>query len=208
MWTPQRIAKARTEAGRFPRCFDCVGLIKGYLWLQPGGALRYIATQDKTADGMRAASSPQPLSTLPEVPGVLVFMPGHVGVYIGGGRVIECYGFRNVANRPLSAQRWTSWGRCPYIQYPDAPKHEKPVPRPAEATESIMPGDRVRVKTNALYYYPGGTKVPDWLKGQVKTVDQVLRAGRTEMRGGERCVLLGDGIDTWISVENINKVKE
>jgi cell wall-associated NlpC family hydrolase len=116
MWTPARIAKAKTEAGRFPRCFDCVGLIKGYLWVQPSGGLKYNAAQDKSADGMRAVSNPQPMSALPETPGVLVFMPGHVGVYIGGGRVIECYGFMNVANRPLSAQRWTFWGRCPFIQ--------------------------------------------------------------------------------------------
>jgi len=112
IWTSTRIAKARGEAGRFARCFDCVGLIKGYLWVQPSGGLRYNAAQDKSADGMRAVSNPQPMSTLTETPGVLVFLPGHVGVYIGGGRVIEAYGFMNVANRPLSAQRWTSWGRC------------------------------------------------------------------------------------------------
>ena len=136
MWTPQRIAKAKSEAGRFPRCFDCVGLIKGYLWTQPSGALKYNAAQDKTADGLRALSNPQPIAALPEIPGALVFCPGHVGVYLGGGRVIECYGFQNVADRPLSAQKWTHWGKCPWIGYADAPAPETP-PR----AYTVKPGD-------------------------------------------------------------------
>lgn len=32
------------------------------------------------------------IATMPDVPGVLVFMSGHVGVYIGGGEVIEARG--------------------------------------------------------------------------------------------------------------------
>jgi cell wall-associated NlpC family hydrolase len=84
---------------------------KGNLWAQPDGKIKYSAKQDKTADGMRAVSDPQPIATLPEIPGVLVFMPGHVGVYIGCGRVIEAYGFKRVEERPISAQRWTSWGQ-------------------------------------------------------------------------------------------------
>jgi len=84
------------------------------------------------------------------------------------------------------------------------PGESKPVP-----TDSPFAiGDRVRIKTNALHYYPGGIKIPDWLKGQVKTVDQVLRAGRADVRGGEQCILLGDGINSWISVKNVQKVKE
>jgi len=200
-WNPARIAKARSEVGRFARCFDCVGLIKGYLWVQPDGRIRCSAKHDKTADGMRAVSSPQPIATLPEIPGVLAFMDGHVGVYVGGGRVIESYGFKNVADRPLGAQRWTTWGRCPYIEYPDT--------IPAEDAEGLKIGDSVRIKADAVYYYPGGVKIPGWLKGQVKTVDQVLVGGRAETRGGEQCVLLDrNGINSWISTKNVERVEQ
>jgi hypothetical protein len=178
-----------------------VGLIKGYLWAQPDGKMKYSAKQDKTADGMRAVSDPQPIATLPEIPGVLVFMPGHVGVYIGGRRVIEAYGFKRVEERPISAQRWTSWGRCPYIEYPDT--------IPAEDADGLKIGDHVRVKADAAYYYPGGVKIPGWLKGQVKTVGQVLVGGRAEVRGGEQCVLLDrNGINSWVSIKNVEKVKQ
>ena len=96
-----------------------------------------------------------------------------------------------------------------FIQYTDTPAQDKPVQAPTEAAEGFMLGDRVRVKTNALYYYPGGVKIPGWLKGQVKTVDQVLLAGRPEMRGGERCVLIdAKGVNSWISVKNIEKVRD
>jgi len=143
MWTQARIAKARGEAGRYARCFDCVGLIKGYLWIQPDGSLKMSAKQDKTADGMRAASNPQPISTLPEIPGVLVFCSGHVGVYIGNGRVIEAYGFKNVANRPLSAQKWTTWGKCPFILYPTAPAQQKPAQRPTGGDTGVLEIDAI-----------------------------------------------------------------
>ena len=53
------------------------------------------------ADGLRLISNPQPISTLPEIPGVCLFMKGHVGLYIGGGRVMEAHGFKRVDNTPL-----------------------------------------------------------------------------------------------------------
>jgi len=203
IWKPTRLTKARSEAGKYARCFDCVGLIKGYLWdVQPGGAWKYIAAQDKTADGMRAISNPQPVKTLPEIPGVLVFCSGHVGVYIGGGRVIECYGFKNVANRPLSAQKWTHWGKCPYIRYPA----EKPAV-PTLADLRVKPGDRVRIKDGTTNYWPGGPKMPTaaWFwKNPVFTVEKISADGKNpEIKGGEPCVLLGDGNNTWCAIKNL-----
>ena len=60
-----------------------------------------------------------------------------------------------------------------------------------------------------LLYYPGGVKIPGWLKGQIKTVDQVLAGGRAEVRGGERCVLLDiRGINSWISIKNLEVVNK
>ena len=204
LWTPTRIAKARTEAGKFPRAFDCVGLIKGYLWVQPNGAIKYSAAQDVSADGMLAKCKEKgPIKTLPEIPGLLVFCPGHVGVYIGGGRVIEAYGFKNVENRPLSAQKWTTWGSCPYIQYPDTPAPDKPPQGPTEDTGGFKMGDRVRVKQTGIPYYPGINKIPAWVGDNVYTVGSAQPIGR----GGKQCVLLSE-IKTWCDIGNLEKVKE
>jgi len=196
MWTPARIAKARSEIGKFPRCFDCVNLIKGYIWARPDGSLKYNASQDVNANGMRLRSGAKPISTLPEIPGVLVFMTGHVGVYIGGGRVIECYGFKNVADRPLSAQKWTYWGRCPWVEYPATPAPDNPVQAP---TEGLQIGDRVRVKQTGIPYYPGIANIPAWVGGQVYTVDSTHA-----VKGGRQCVRLKE-INTFCAVENLEK---
>ena len=61
--------------------------------------------------------------TLPEIPGILVFMPGHVGIYIGGGRVIVARGFNyGVVETDIKDRPWESWGKCPWIKYPSESK--------------------------------------------------------------------------------------
>ena len=79
-------------AGDFPAQFgqkvhDCVGLIKGYLWCDaPDGEPIYKAAQDVAVSGLfMACSESGSIDTMPDMPGVCVFMRdmSHVGVYIG-----------------------------------------------------------------------------------------------------------------------------
>ena len=204
-WTPARIAKARSEVGKGKHVFDCIGLMRWICGVEKNRDALYT-----NADGLLTKCKIKgPIKTLPEVPGVMVFMKGHVGVYIGKGRVIESHGFKQVDNNPLSFQKWTHWGYCPWVQYPSTPAPDKPIQGPTEDAEGFVIGDRVRIKTNALRYYPGGVNVPGWLRGQVKTVDQVLVAGKPKVLGGEQCILLdAKGINSWISVKNIDKVRD
>ena len=49
---------------------------------------------------------------MPDVPGVLVFMPGHVGIYIGNGKVIEARGHAyGVVETNLVGRGWKEWGK-------------------------------------------------------------------------------------------------
>ena len=56
---------------------------------------------------------------MPEMPGILVFKKGHVGVYVGNKKVIEARGFNyGVVETSLGKRGWTQWVKCPWIQYP------------------------------------------------------------------------------------------
>lgn len=102
------------------RVHDCIGLIKGYLWSNNAtSAPKYNAAQDTSANGMlNLCKEKGAISTIPELPGVLVFFPGHVGVYIGNGYVIEARGHDyGVVKTKLSDRPWKNWGKCPYITY-------------------------------------------------------------------------------------------
>lgn len=102
------------------RVHDCVGLIKGYLWSEtPVSTPRYNAQQDVSANGMRYTCAERgSIDSMPDILGVLVFMSGHVGVYIGGGEVIEARGHEyGVVKTKLKERPWKWWGKCPWVEY-------------------------------------------------------------------------------------------
>ncbi|MBQ8568442.1 MAG: C40 family peptidase [Oscillospiraceae bacterium] len=112
-----------TQYGK--RVHDCVGLIKGYLWSDSAvSAPKYNGAQDHTADDYRARCKEKgSIDTMPDIPGVLVFSSGHVGVYIGSGYVIEARGHEyGVVKTKLKNRPWKWWGKCPYIDYEDGIK--------------------------------------------------------------------------------------
>lgn len=119
----------RDDAGK--KVHDCVGLIKGYLWCDSNSdtAPAYKSAQDVSANGMLSACTKNgKISTMPDVPGVLVFMNKHVGIYIGDGYVIEARGHAyGVVKTKLSARAWKNWGYCPYVTYEEEKKEEETV---------------------------------------------------------------------------------
>ena len=58
------------------------------------------------------------LSTMPDIPGLAVWHDGHIGVYIGGGQVVEAMGTKyGVVKTELAGRGWTHWLKIPYINY-------------------------------------------------------------------------------------------
>ena len=105
------------------RTADCIGLIKGYGWLDPDTlTIGYAANgmPDIGADAMyQAASVKGGMDTMPDTPGLAVWKSGHIGVYIGNGEVIEAMGTNyGVVKTDLDERNWTAWLEIPYIQYP------------------------------------------------------------------------------------------
>ena len=104
------------------RTTDCVGLIKGYGWLDPDTLTIGYATNgmpDYGANQMyRSASVSGTIDTIPEIPGLAVWCDGHIGVYIGNGEVIEAMGTKyGVVKTKLADRNWTHWLEIEYISY-------------------------------------------------------------------------------------------
>ena len=115
---------------------DCIGLIKGYLMnptidengivQSPLTASVYNAKFDISANMLeQKAKEKGPISTIPEIPGLIVWKSGHVGIYVGNGLVIEERGhtYGTVATR-LADRAWVKWLKHPDIQYIDEPTPE------------------------------------------------------------------------------------
>lgn len=130
-YTPERIAVRRSLVDRNIRGWDCIGLIISYKWgdYHQGKPELYNAEEHwGTGQLFRQEGLVKgEIGTLPERPGLVVYMQGHVGVYIGGGQVIECT-CKNVKTwdyellggihqTSLSDRPWTHWLEFPGIRY-------------------------------------------------------------------------------------------
>ena len=134
MQYPSRLSDARVRYARAhyigKRVSDCEGLIKNYLWADsPDEAPIYNSKQDLSANGaFEAATVKGKIGTIPEIPGICVRYSGHVGVYIGGGYVVEARGFDyGTVKTKLSERKWTDWFEHPWIQY-----NKQPTPTPPD----------------------------------------------------------------------------
>ena len=121
-WTPERVDNAKKyQVGRpGARTFDCAGLVKSY-WMMDGPTAKpkYIVEKDQSAAGLKSCCGEKgKIASLPEEPGLLVFIGGtHVGVYAGGGRVIEARGFSHgVVETKLGERAWDAWGRLNWLE--------------------------------------------------------------------------------------------
>lgn len=123
---------------------DCVGLIKGYRWCDgpEDGTPAYIGAQDVAVAGLyRQCGAKGDILSMPDEPGICVFMGnmGHVGVYIGGGRVIEAMGHAyGVVETRLQGRGWAFWGKPDWIDYSEAGTGEAPVDS-AAGTPGLLP---------------------------------------------------------------------
>lgn len=104
------------------RTADCVGLIKGYSWYDTETQKTLLVSNgmpDIGADTMyENATEKGSIDSIPEVLGLAVWKEGHIGVYIGGGKVVEAYGTTTgVIYSELADGGWTHWLKIPYISY-------------------------------------------------------------------------------------------
>lgn len=134
-YSPQRQTRFKSLVGKNYFAFDCVGLIKGILWGWIGnaeayGGAKYTANQvpDVDANVMIKMCNEVSMDFKGIEPGEAVWLKGHIGIYIGDGKVVECTpSFKDgvqitaLANlgeiKGLSSREWTSHGKLPWVNY-------------------------------------------------------------------------------------------
>jgi len=113
----------RTAGNRWlgRRVVDCIGLIKYYLMADKiGDNPTYLQQYDclNADDLLLVAKESGPISALPEIPGLLLHMPGHVGIYVGNGYAIEAAGTEiGVVKTQVKNRGWDHWYKCIWIDY-------------------------------------------------------------------------------------------
>lgn len=166
--------KEYLESKKGAFCYDCVGLIKNYLWSDKPGTnnINYntpVGT-DQNVSMMWNSAKKRGHGEHPDVPGILVMTDdlGHVGVYIGkengkkayieatitnnAWKVVKSYGY------PGQKHDWKRWAEYHMINYVSAvaPKPVVPKPTPVAPTGNIQVGSAVKVNGKLFTSSSGG----------------------------------------------------
>jgi hypothetical protein len=119
-----RIKTLRTHIGKSIGC-DCCGLIKWFMMTNGDYTKKpkYKEEYDNNAsDWYEIAPEKGTIDTIPEIPGLGVYKKGHIGVYIGKGKVCECTltsKHDGVVVTNLKDVKWTHWLKIKGIDYPE-----------------------------------------------------------------------------------------
>lgn len=120
--------------------FDCIGLLKGILWGWSGDMTRPYGGAGYACNGVPDYDAKQMIDHCLEVstdftkivPGEAVWLDGHIGVYVGGGVVVEATPkwlggvqrstLANTAGTQklpgtAGTRRWTKHGKLPWVDY-------------------------------------------------------------------------------------------
>lgn len=141
-YSDARKEKMRSRGDYGKKGHDCSGLLKGALWTFPQAfnmSPKYVAAEDMDANTMvKTAKESGPISTIPEVAGIAVWKNNHIGIYIGGGKVIEAKGFDyGVVESKLSDTKWTKWAKLAFVDYAEEAPSKPETPKDEASTEEV-----------------------------------------------------------------------
>jgi hypothetical protein len=150
-----RTAMIKAAANQNPPVFgfDCVCLIKGILWGWDGTASATYGGAKYTSNGVPDINADSMITKCSGVStdfsnieiGEAVWMPGHIGIYIGNGLAVESTprwknktqitAVLNIgAKAGYDGRKWTKHGKLPYITYVAEQVKPSPIPAPEKPT--------------------------------------------------------------------------
>lgn len=181
--------------------FDCVCLIKGLLWGWNGDTAKVYGGAGYAINGVPDIGADTMIKKCKDVStdfsniqvGEAVWMPGHIGVYIGDGLAVECTpiwkdgvqitAVANIGRKEgYSLRKWEKHGKLPYVTY----EEEKPAANKSvtEIALEVIAGkwgngaDRKQKLTAAGYDYSAvQVKVNELLSGTSakKTITEIAK---------------------------------
>lgn len=225
-----RTAMIKAAANQNPPVFgfDCVCMIKGVLWGWCGDASRTYGGAGYAVNGVPDIGADTMITKCTGlstdfgniIPGEAVWVKGHIGVYIGGGKVIECSpAFKNCVQvtaclnigqiSGMNGRRWTKHGKLPYITYDTAGTPTQPAERPGTSGGSsdtsgalaFAVGDVVRFTGNRHYTSANAAGGPACKPGTAK-VTQIAKGAKhpyhlVKQSGG------GSTVYGWVDAANV-----
>ncbi|MFV0394245.1 MAG: NlpC/P60 family protein [Coprobacillaceae bacterium] len=200
---------------------DCSGMIKGILWGYPN--VKYLSNNvpDHNADTIISKCNNVSTDFSNIQVGEVVWIQGHIGVYVGNGNVVESTiawengiqltNLRNINGTGAKYGRsWTKHGKLPYVDYTNTTAPSTPAPSPSGSDierEAAQYGMKVATKdtiVNGFWIskyatiYGGasyGVKIPSKiLEATTKYTCQQVKLDR-----GEYWVLAKE-ITSWVKV--------
>lgn len=119
---------------------DCSGVIKAIFWGYPKGKCQYASNglKDINANTMIKNCSSTSTDFSKIVKGAIVWLDGHIGIYVGNGIVIEstpkwkngiqktyCKGSPYSNSNKLNERKWTKWGKFKLVEYATVKYYKK-----------------------------------------------------------------------------------
>lgn len=204
--------------------FDCVCLIKALLWGWNGdenavyGGAKYLSNgvPDVDAGGMlRKCRSVSTDFRNIEV-GELVWIPGHVGIYIGDNLVVECTpiwkdGVQITAlhNRGTKAgyhgRTWTKHGKLPYVEYMPVAVTPPAVKPEASDTMGLNVGDVVTFTGSVHFKHSNATTGDICKPGKAKITSKSSGKHPYHL---VRIVGGGSTVYGWVDAEDIAELQK
>lgn len=122
----------------------------------------------------------------------------------------DCFRRGDILVRPKTSKR--GGHTVIVVECPEAPVATQTPAAPVFAVNSA-----VRIKDSATTYYPGGSRIPDYVKKYEHIITQTASKGKPVYKGDKLCMLLGKkrkkgetillpGINTWVDIDCLELV--
>lgn len=192
-YTAEKQALFRSLIGKGYFGFDCVNLIKGILWGWNGDSSKSYGGAVYASNGVPDLNADSFFNKCSGIStdfskieiGEALWVPGHIGIYIGDGLTVECTpkwsnnvqitAVGNIGNKAgYNTRTWSKHGKIPYVTYEPADSGASGQKQPADkseiavGTEVIMTGTKHYVSSNstdAKPCKPGPAKVTAIARG-------------------------------------------